>query len=161
MQGFAVIDGSGIVQQVVYTSRGTVKTDLEVVILQSGDDVAVGYGYENGMFIAPPPPPPVPGILVESPPPEPDWALADQLRGTTIFQKAFAASSVSLAANTAYTTLLSGMHFQSASDLKFAFNALRAALPSTPVGDFSATDLATVRSLLIAHQFPLEGFNLS
>lgn len=95
------------------------------------------------------------------PQPEPDWSLAGHLRGSQIFAKSFAAASEVLPASTAFNLLLSSLQWQNLNDLRFAFNALRAAMPSTTAGDFTVEELQTVSDLLTQHNFPLDDFNLS
>ena len=90
-----------------------------------------------------------------------NWAIADALRNSSIFLKAFMASSESLPVNTAFTLLLSAINFQNINDLRFAFNALRIALVPVSIGDFTTEDLSLVESLLLTHHFPLDGFNLA
>lgn len=92
--------------------------------------------------------------------PQPDWGIVEELRNSPVFYKSFVAANNSVAVSNAFSLLRDALDLQNVNDLRFAFNNLRPALAATPVGDFSAEELAWISEKLEQYGFAINDFDL-
>lgn len=96
----------------------------------------------------------IPPIVI--PPIGPNWAgLLSDLRGSEAWAKSFGAASVSIAANSAWTLLYGTVtNTKHLPDLMFSIGALRSAMASSEVGDFTDSEIDSINAIMTDRGFP-------